>query len=108
MPTARPLLAPATHLGIEGSGLLQLRPAQGLAEGVPQEASILMHHLPRLLKQLLFIRDAWQAKKRWQQVSEGRASPTSASRTGPEGEAKSLPAEQKHEAYFSLHVTEPE
>lgn len=59
---------PVTHLGIEGSSLLQLGPAQGLAEGVPEEASILMHHLPGLLKQLLFIRDAWQMEKRWQQA----------------------------------------
>lgn len=77
MPThSRPPVAPVTHLGIEGSSLLQLGPAQGLAEGVPEEASILMHHLPGLLKQLLFIRDAWQMEKRWQQVSKGSVSPT--------------------------------
>lgn len=93
LPTSSPLLAPATHLGIEGSSLLQLGPAQGLAEGVPEEASILMHHLPGLLKQLLFIRDAWQTKERWQQVSEGKAGHTSALYSGPEGQAKSLPAE---------------
>lgn len=75
LPLARPLLASATHLGIEGSGLLQLGPAEGLAEGVPEEASILMHHLPGLLKQLLFIRDAWQTKERWRQVSEGQGGP---------------------------------
>lgn len=69
-----PQPVPATHLSIEGGGLLQLGPAQGLAEGVPEEASILMHHLPWLLKQLFFIRDTWQMEKRQQQC-QGVGSP---------------------------------
>lgn len=47
---SQPLPAPAIHLGIEGSCLLQLGPAQGLAEWIREEASVLMHHLPGLLK----------------------------------------------------------
>jgi hypothetical protein len=70
-------LALIAHLGIEGSCLLELGPAQGLAEGVPEESGVLMYHLPGLLEQLLFIRDTWQRQK--QQVSEGWAGPGSAS-----------------------------
>lgn len=58
------LMALPTHLGIEGGRLLELGPAQSLAEGVPEETCVLMHYLPRLLKQLLFIRDTYQTKNK--------------------------------------------
>lgn len=58
------LVALLTYLGIEGSCLLKLGPTQSLTEGVPEEACVLMHYLPWLLEQLLFIRNTYQRKKR--------------------------------------------
>lgn len=54
------LLVLLAHLGIEGSCLLKLGPAQSLTEGVPEETCVLVYYLPWLLKQLLFIRDTYQ------------------------------------------------